>query len=148
MKDGRTPELRVGGQTYNSGTVPGRIISRGVAEDPNSPDVRIWRIRKDWQTADLRQDAAEFLNVSFRNVAEEQVATLRAQYKKDWKEWPWQKGAPFYDTNHNGIMDENEEPGVAFADQVVWFVVNDLNPTKTDSLYGSPPIGLEMQVPL
>ena len=148
VKDGQSPELRVGGQRYTSGTVPGRIISKGVPEDPNDPDVRIWRIRRDWQTADLTQDAAEFFNLPVDSVIQDQIDAIRTQYAKDWNEWPWQKGAPFYDANDNGIMDGAEEPGLAYADQVVWFVANDLDATATQNLYGSPPVGFEMQVTL
>ncbi len=148
VKDGNDPELRAGGQRWISGTVPGCIISKGVAEDPNDPDVRIWRIRTDWQTADLTQDAAEFFNVSIDSVTPEQIDAIRSQYQKDWNEWPWHKGAPFYDTNGNGILDSGEEPGLAYADQVVWFVANDLDSVKTKEFLGLPSIGLEMQVTL
>jgi hypothetical protein len=121
VKDGHEPELRIGGTKWRTGMVPGRIITKGVAEDPNDPDVRIWRIRPDWQTADITQDAVEFFNISMDSgsVTQEQMDEVRSQYGKDWKEWPWQKGAPFYDTNGNGIMDSGEEPGLAHADQVV-----------------------------
>lgn len=148
VKDGKTPELRVGGQTYNSGTVEGRILSGGVAEDPNDPDVRIWRIRRDWQTADLTQDAAELNDIPLDQVTTGQIRADREQYERDWNDWPWEKGAPFYDHNGNGIMDADEEPGLAEADQVVWFVANDLDEDATRGLFGSPPIGLEMQVTL
>ncbi len=46
------------------------------------------------------------------------------------------------------MMDDGEEPGLAQADQVVWFVANDLDSISTLALYGSPPIGLEVQVTL
>ncbi|MFQ5706317.1 MAG: T9SS type A sorting domain-containing protein [bacterium] len=86
VNDTQIPVLRAGGQTYNIGVIEGRIISPGVAEDPSSPDVRIWRIRKDFATADLSLDAQE-LGLD--------VATVRAQYATDWREWPWEKGAPW-----------------------------------------------------
>lgn len=148
VKDGHDPELRVGGQRWITGTVPGCILSKGIAEDPNDPNVRIWRIRPDWQTADLTQDAAEYFNIPMDNVRQEQIDAVRVQYEKDRNEWPWQKGAPFYDTNGNGVMDSGEEPGLAYADQVVWFVANDLDSVVTQNFFGSPPIGLEMQVTL
>lgn len=107
---------------YSTGLVPGRILSKGVAEDYHDPEVRIWRIRRDWATADLRQDAVEFYNVLPENVSQNLIDAVRAQYEKDWNVWPWEKGAPFYDINSNGIMDAGEEPGLADADQVVWFV--------------------------
>ena len=46
-RDGQEPVLRVGGQFYNCGTVPGRIVEPGIAHDPNDPAVRIYRIRRD-----------------------------------------------------------------------------------------------------
>ncbi|NIR48013.1 T9SS type A sorting domain-containing protein [candidate division KSB1 bacterium] len=147
VKDGKTPELRAGGQRHIVGTVEGRIISKGVAEDPNDPDVRIWRIRRDWNTADLRQDAAELNNISIEEVTKSQIAEVREQYERDWNEWPWQKGAPFYD-NNNGIMDPGEEPGLFDADQVVWLVANDLSEGHTFEPFGSPPIGIEFQATL
>jgi hypothetical protein len=140
--------IRVGGSTYASGLRPGRIVTKGVAEDPGDTGICIWRIRPDWQKADLTQDAAEFFNVSVDSITKEQIDALRVQYEKDWKEWPWQKGAPFYDANSNGIMDSDEEPGLAYADQVVWFVANDMDSVVTEEFLGSPPIGLEMQVTL
>lgn len=148
VRDGQSPEVRVGGQTFLIGTVPGRILSKGIAEDPNAPDVRIWRIRRDYQTADLTRDAAEINNIPIEEVTEEQIHAVRDQYEKDWNEWPVGKGAPFNDSNGNGIRDPGEEPGIAGADQVVWFAANDLDSTATLALYGSPPIGLEMQVTL
>lgn len=161
-QDGRTPVLRTNGYSYNSGTKPGAIlgIRTGVAEDPAAPDVRIFRIRRDYATADLRQDAAEINSIALASVTDAQVEAVRAQYAKDWMEWPYQKGAPFYDdgyvdangdtvganngvldrgedANMNGILDAGEDansngvldgetPGVADADQVIWYVANDL----------------------
>ena len=172
VNDSNQPALRVGGQTYQIGTVEGAILSPGVAEDPNSPNVRIWRIRPDFARANLSLEAIEL------GRTEEQI---RNQYALDWAEWPWQKGAPFYDTGylgangitiigaHNGVLDRGEDlnsngildpgedangngildgefPGIAEADQVVWTVANDLDTSLTNALYGSPPIGLEMQI--
>jgi len=134
--DSQMPELRVGGQRYIAGTVPGRIISPGVAENPNSRDVRIWRIRRDYQTVDLAAEAIDVFKALPRPhpIAADSLAalakiadSLRAAYARDWREWPWQKGAPFYDINHNGVMDAGEAPGLFDADQVVWFVANDLD---------------------
>ncbi|MBI2503344.1 MAG: T9SS type A sorting domain-containing protein [Candidatus Latescibacteria bacterium] len=157
--DGDPQELRVGGQTYEIGTVPGRIVSKGVAESADDPSVRIFRIRRDYRTADLRLDAAEMLNIGLSEVADADVAALRAQYDKDWREWPAAKGAPYYDRDGNGRYEPKfnangtpdltkDEPGVASADQVAWFVLNDLDPGASAALYGSNPIGLEVQVTL
>lgn len=149
VNDGGTQTLRVGGQTYSIGTVGGRILSKGVAADPNGDDVRIYRIRRDYATADLRQDASELLSKGLTAVSDGDIAAIRAQYKKDWDEWPANQGAPYYDRNNNGVWDPGiDEPGVADADQVIWFVCNDLNAGKTNALYGSNPIGMELQVTL
>ncbi len=147
VKDGDPQELRVGGQTYAIGTVPGRIISKGVAEDPADPSVRIYRIRRDYQTADLRLDASESLGIGLSAVTDSDEEALRAQYEQDWREWPHQKGAPYYDNDGDGEYNPDiDEPGVAGADQVAWFVINDLDVGAAQSLYGSKPIGLEVQV--
>ena len=149
VNDGGTQVLRVGGQTYSIGTVGGKILSKGVPADPNGDDVRIYRIRRDYATADLRQDASELLSKGLTAVSDGDIATVRAQYKKDWDEWPASQGAPYYDRNGNGVWDSGvDEPGVADADQVIWFVCNDLNAGKTNALYGSNPIGMELQVTL
>lgn len=155
VNDGTSPQLRVGGQTYNYGTVPGRIISKGVKESADDPSVRIYRVRRDWDKADLTQDAAEFFDKPLAQVTPADVDQVRLQYKEDWLQWPWQKGAPYYDRNGNGVYDPDpsglydptkDEPGLGGADQAVWFVANDLDPAAARGLYGSPPIGIEMQV--
>ncbi len=147
VKDGDPQDLRVGGQTYEIGTVPGRIISKGVAEDPKDESVRIYRIRRDYRTVDLRLDASESLGIGLSAVTDSEVEELRDQYERDWREWPWEKGAPYYDNDGNGSYDpEVDEPGVAGADQVAWFAVNDLDVGAAQSLYGSKPIGLEVQM--
>ena len=157
--DGDPQELRVGGQTYEIGTVPGRILSRGVADDPGDPGVRIYRVRRDYRTADLRLDASELLNKGLSEVTEDDLEALRNQYDLNWREWPAHWGAPFYDRDGDGVYtpqfdaDGNpdpaaDEPGLANADQVAWFVINDLDAGATTSLYGSKPIGLEVQVTL
>lgn len=148
VKDGSSPELRVGGTTYNTGIQRGAITSPGSNEDPAAPDVRIWRIRPDYATADLKRDAAEQQDLGLAAVSDADIAAVRAQYETDWNEWPWEKGAPFNDLDGNGIMDGDDTPGFAGADQVVWFVANDLNSSQCAQLAGSPPIGLEVQVTL
>jgi hypothetical protein len=171
---------RVSGQSYNAGTSPGAILGyrTGVTEDPTADDVRIWRIRRDYATADLKQDAAEINSVALSSVSDGQIGAVRTQYATDWKEWPWKKGAPFYDVgyldenlnlvgannkkldwgedvNMNAVLDAGEDvnkngkldgetPGAADADQVIWYVANDIR--AGDSPWKTKPLGLEMQV--
>jgi hypothetical protein len=147
--DGGSQEIRVGGQNYTAGTVPGAILSPGVAEDPFDSSVRIYRVRPDYQTADLRREAAEFSDVGINAVTQADETVLREQYARDWQEWPWQKGAPFQDRDGDGAYDPSVDiPGFPHADQVAWFVVNDLDAGATGVLYGSDPIGLELQITL
>jgi hypothetical protein len=154
VNDGDPQTLRVGGQTYAVGTVPGAIISKGVAENPADPSVRIYRIRKDYRFADLKLDASELFNIGLGDVTNADVAALRGQYDKDWREWPAAKGAPFYDNDGDGVYTPKfdgggnpvldgtaDEPGVASADMVAWFAINDLDLGAVTSLYGSKPGG-------
>lgn len=145
VHDGGSQILRVNGQTYITGTAPGRIVSKGVAENPANADVRMYRVRADYATADLTQDAAEFFNKTPQTATQSEIDSVRNQYATDWAEWPWQKGAPFYDSNGNGVKDSAESPGIANATQVVWFVTNDLDSAQSASFLGSDPIGLEVQ---
>ncbi len=155
--DGLSPVIRVNGHSYNTGMTRGAIlgIRTGIYEDPDATDVRIWRIRRDYATADLILDAAEMNLVLPSEVTEEMIAALRAQYETDWLEWPAHKGAPFYDSDGNGIYSpvinggepvpfpEADEPGLANADQVVWYVCNDLPGVTPWGATPSP--GIEQQ---
>jgi hypothetical protein len=173
VNDGGQQTIRVGGQEFSSGTVPGAIISRGRAEDINdrvNVD-RVWRVRRDFAEADLRQDAAEFFQITAAQVSEGQIQLVRDIYRQDWIEWPVYKGAPFYDADGDGVYTPGfnddgtpklapppdstfnpakyaDEPGYADGDQVVWLVVNDLEAGTAKSLFGSDPIGIEMQLTL
>ncbi len=160
--DGAGPEIRVGGQTFSSGVVPGVILGPGLSENFRSPEInRVWRIRRGYFTADLRADAADVFAITPAEVGPDQIEALRAAYRLDWQEWPWQKGAPFYDADGDGVYSpefrsddspvhfpEADQPGLANADQVIWFVTNDLEDEAVRLLHGSPPIGLEVQTTL
>ena len=154
--DTSKPQLRVGGNTYNNGTQPG-----AWGMDPNDERARLYRIRLDWATlvhSTVVSDAAELFGVTPDQVTTAMTDEVIESYKTDWKEWPVDLGAPFYDRNNNGVyepeLDENgmpiigedkEYPGLAKADQILFFVVNDNNEGRTKSLYGSPPMGIEVQ---
>ncbi len=148
--DPTLPRLRVGGFTYFTSLQPGRIISPGNPQNPNDPEVRIYRIRKDYQTvseAVLRRDIAELrYNGDSLQATAADVQDLRDSYARDWQEWPVDAGAPFYDLNHNGQYEpeQGETPGLANADQVIWFVCNDWRAPWNP--FPSPNIGTELQV--
>ncbi len=170
-----TQAIRVGGQTYNVGTQAGRIIGEGstaVPADPNNPDVRMYRLRRDYyemSTDELRRDAAEYFEVPVSTVTQQQIDQIKNQYGVDWIGWPVQYGAPYIERNgipgyqsppqftqtftvDSLIRGHYDEPGLAGintslpAHQVMWTVYNDLNHLLTVNLYGSEPIGLEVQV--
>src|SRR5437879_6126661 len=100
VHDGQTPELRVGGSTYRTGSAAGAILTDGAGnvtgrEDPAASGVRIFRVRPDYKSGDLRDDAANLLQKQLASVTDDDIAQLRTQYETDWNEWPASKGAPF-----------------------------------------------------
>ena len=129
-------ELRVGGSTYSQGLLPGAVVD-GVAEETTETHVRIYRVRPDWETGGM---------VSEINDGEGSEAEIREQYGKDWNEWPAAFGAPYEDVDLNGAYDpEIDIPGFPGANQTVWYVANDFDESTAKSLYGSEPMGIEMQ---
>ena len=71
------------------------------------------------------------------------VDSIYNQYEKDWKEWPADKGAPYYDVNKDGKYEMDKDiPGVPGASQTIWINYSDSNSVY---MYGSPPIGLDVQ---
>ncbi|MEK7727483.1 MAG: FlgD immunoglobulin-like domain containing protein [candidate division KSB1 bacterium] len=169
--------IRVGGATYQTGSRAGRIIGFGataVAADSNAAEARVYRLRRDYfamSAAELRRDAAETFEEALANITPQQMQTIRAQYERDWNEWPVVFGAPFIDRNGNGgydspppfsanftaadlIAGNYDEPGIASlhrdqpADQVLWTVYNDLDERQAKIFYSSLPLGLEIQVTL
>ena len=130
-------QIRIGGSTFDSGLKAGVVLPSGQPENSLSEDVRVFRVRKDFQTADLSMEAAD------ENKTVQEVFN---QYKKDWDEWPAKKGAPFTDVDKNNIYNPSIDiPGEPGADQTLWFAANDFDSIKTKSLYGSLPLGIEMQ---
>lgn len=145
--------LKVSGQIYTIGTERGYILNGEHITQSKDPRVRIHRIRKDWETLtanQVRQGAAELNSTTPGKVTDGQIQEILDQYKKDWEEWPTEIGAPYYDLNNNGVYEPElgETPGIANADQVVWFVITDANPSTTRNLYGTDPIGIEIQMTL
>lgn len=142
--------IRIGGSTYMSGLVPGRIIKEGTAENPELPHVRIFKVRRDYSTADLSDEITIYKDsVDGKLTYTQNLSASKAleQYKKDWDEWPAEYGAPFEDVNNNGIYEPDSDiPGIPGADQTIWFVCNDLNEEVTRNFFGSPPMGIELQV--
>ncbi len=154
------PQYRTGGGTYTVGTVQGWIAIPGTATtaplaiDRNHTRARIYKIRRDWQDlewndAEVIREAAEFQRVPLGSVTQQMAQELIDRYSLDWHEWPGDLGAPYYDLNGNGAWNVGiDKPGLQNADQVIWFVTNDLDTGRTAGLNGSPPLGLELQTTL
>jgi len=131
-------KIHVGGNSYNQGIIGGRILENGTSQNPNDLDVRVFRVRSDYNTANLT------LEIEDEQLFENDI---RAQYEKDWIEWPAEYGAPFNDIDNNGIYDpEIDIAGVPGADQTLWYVANDFDTAQCRDLYGSDPMKLEIQV--
>ena len=79
LKDGATNEVRIGGNTYRSGLQPGAIlgINTGNRQNPWDDNVRVWRVRSDWNTADFTAEA----EASDGRLT---ATDIRNQYENDW----------------------------------------------------------------
>lgn len=129
--------LHVGGSTYRQGLQAGPIKADGTAANPADPRYTIYKVRK--------ASAEDFATMS---------ADDQTRLRNDFMNWPVVDGAPWQDNNTNGVYDPNFDRWLAgdndvdtpwfIGDEVLWFVMNDLDPSRTTNLYGSSPIGLEV----
>ena len=134
-------EIRTGGATWRYGLQAGPIGTDGTAADPSNPAYRIYKIRK-----------VDSVDYHARLGFDEHT-----RLKTDFLNWPVKDGAPWVDRNHNGVYEPDfddwlSKGGTAHSDtpwfvgdEVLWFVTNDLDATRTMNLYGSNPVGLEVQ---
>ncbi len=158
VDDGQLPVLRAQGVFYRTSLLPGKITPAKTPENPDDPSVkRVWRVRPDYLTADLTADAAEFFQKPLKDVTQADIDAIRQQYANDWQDWPADKGAPWYTTTGPDAYkvkygpgfnpnDPNHVPGIPGATQTVWAVANDLKSEVGVQVFGSPSIGLEVQV--
>lgn len=149
--------LKVGGSTYNHGLQAGKILTSGtistspIADNPDLAKYHVYRVRPDVNPA-TPFDANMQSKLQSEEVAfVSRYQSLTAQdiynaYIADWNQWPAADGAPYTDVDGNGIYEPGVDiPGVAGADQTMWYVANDLDSVRTHFLCGSDPIGIEMQ---
>lgn len=121
--DGR---INVNGNTYRQGLIPGKILSDGSADDRYSYKYNVWKINKFWES----QPEGE----------------LKEQLKLNYNYWPGELGAPYKDVNSDGIFTRGTDTPEFPGDEVLWSVANDLDSSVTKFVYGSEPIGLEVQI--
>lgn len=118
-------EIRTGGATYRYGLQAGKILDNGLADDPSLDKYRIFKIRKNWQA-----------------VAD---PDFRDRLQKDYDEWPGEDGAPFIDVDGDGLFTAGIDEPDFVGDEVLWCVSNDMDAGRTTFLYGTNPMGLEVQ---
>jgi len=118
-------ETRVGGSTYRSGLQAGKILPSGLSDDPILEKYRVFKIKKNWE-----------------DIEDEEI---RAGYEKDYNEWSVVDGAPWVDVDNDGVYTVGVDKPKHVGDETLWFVANDLDSDRTKFLYGTNPIGLEMQ---
>ncbi|MBE0645302.1 MAG: T9SS type A sorting domain-containing protein [Bacteroidetes bacterium] len=131
-------EIRIGGSAYRQGLQAGNIKGDGTPADPNDPMHHIYKVRK--------VDANGFSLLS---------AAEKARLESDFNDWPVQLGAPYKDNDNNGSYnprfqewlngDPNADCPWFIGDEVLWFVSNDMDGSRTSNLYGTAPIGVEVQ---
>ncbi|MCB0284954.1 MAG: hypothetical protein KDF60_20405, partial [Calditrichaeota bacterium] len=110
---------------HRHGLQAGKILLNGKADDPNDPKYRVYKINKDWQSL-----------VS---------GSVKDAFQKDYEEWPWQDGAPWIDKDNDGIYTPYTDQPDFIGDEVLWYVANDLDTSRSTYTYGSLPLGLEQQ---
>jgi hypothetical protein len=118
-------QIRVNGNTHRQGLQAGKILSDGTADNPSLSKYRIYKIRKGWEDLDPGPE--------------------KEQYKKDYNEWPVEDGAPWVDVNGDGIFTRGVDEPQFIGDEVLWYVANDLDTSRSLYTYGSLPVGLEFQ---
>ncbi len=118
-------EIRVNGNTYHEGLQPGIILPNGKADTSNVHKYKIFKINNDWESL---PEGSE-----------------RDRLEYDFNNWPGDIGAPFNDIDSDGIFSKGIDTPKFVGDEVLFYVANDLDSTKTLLTFGSPPIGLEFQ---
>jgi hypothetical protein len=131
--------LRVGGATYRYGWQAGNILPSGFADDPANPRHRVYRVR--------RMTAQEYAALPY---------STQQRLRADFLEWPVDLGAPWIDRNSDGVYtpdfnawlagSETQDAPAMRGREMCWYVANDLSTLRTTNLYGSMPMGLEVQV--
>lgn len=112
------------GNTHRQGLQAGKILKNGLPDDPSSVKYRVYKIREDWNDLPL---------------------AIRENYKIDYEQWPVEDGAPYYDFNNDGKYTEEIDQPFFEGDEVLWYVANDMDATRSTFTFGTLPIGLEFQ---
>ncbi len=118
-------QKRVNGNTHRQGLQAGKILPNGNPDDPSLPKYRVYKILKDWENLP--------------------PGPIRDEYELDYNEWPVEDGAPWVDVNDDGVYTPGVDKPKYVGDETLWYVANDMDPSRTTFTYGTMPIGLEFQ---
>jgi hypothetical protein len=118
-------KVHISGATFNHGLQAGKILENGKADNPEKPQYRIYKIRENWEEL---PDGEE-----------------KSQFEKDYNEWPVEDGAPWVDVDSDGVFTRGIDTPEFIGEEVMWYVANDLDSIRTKNLYGTAPMGLEVQ---
>ena len=118
-------EIRVNGNTHRQGLQAGKILPDGTADDPSLPKYRVFKILDGWENLPPGPE--------------------RDQYEQDYNEWPVEDGAPWVDVDEDGIYTPGIDTPEYVGDETLWYVANDMDPSRSTFTYGTLPIGLEFQ---
>jgi hypothetical protein len=153
---------KVGGSTYWRGLQAGVILTPGgptenetpVADNPDPEKYRPYTVRPDvtphtaYADVQSKLEAEATLITKYSSISAQQLFDT---YVKDWNEWPAKSAAnpsgvaPFKDVNGDGLYDPAIDiPGQPGADETMYYVANDCDPSRSAAFAGSTVIGLEM----
>jgi len=106
---------------YESEWAPGKVLPSGQPDNKDDPKYKLYKINK----------ADQFNPMG----------------NPDWMNWPIDQGAPWIDNNRNGTYEPlaGDTPAI-MGDQMIWYVMNDLNIAKHANAFKSQPMGLECKV--
>jgi hypothetical protein len=118
--------LHVNGSYFWQGLQAGKILPDGNADDPNLSKYRVYKIRKDWESLPYGPE--------------------RNAYEIDYHEWPVGDGAPWIDLDGDSIYTPGVDEPKFSGDEMLWYVANDKDSVRSKDIFGSDPIGIEIQV--
>jgi hypothetical protein len=115
---------RVNGSFYNTGIIPGLILSDGTADKRSRGKYGIWKLLHNWE-----------------NLPE---GPERERYQLVHDRWPAEMGAPFSDLNNDGYYTRGiDKPGI--GDETLFYVSNDMDSLFTKGAFDSQPLGIQFQ---
>ncbi len=111
-------EIQVGGSAYRTGLQSGTMNADGTINSSGDSKFKIYKIKRGWETYP--------------------AGAVKDRLKSDYENWPFDQGAPY-------VMEGGVKKPKFIGDEVDFFVMNDGDPAKTTFLYGTQPMGIEIQ---